>query len=62
MRDLDDAPRAALRPLERAEIDRRLSATLHDLIASRAAGGAGRPVPIAAAELVRLAAPLVSRN
>ena len=62
MRELDESPRAAPRPLERAEIDRRLGATLHALILSRGAGAVDRPVTITAAELVRVAAALTSRN
>jgi hypothetical protein len=62
VRDVASDPRAALRPLDREEIDRRLRAPLDALLASRGGGAARRPVAISAADLVRLAAPMTSRN
>lgn len=62
MTDLPEERATAVRPLGREEIDRRLRGSLDALLARRGAEGTGRLVPISAAELVRLAAPMTSRN
>ena len=60
MRDLHDPPRTGIRPLDREEIERRVRRAIEALLALH--GDGSGPVPISAAELVRLAAPLTSRN
>jgi hypothetical protein len=53
---------APARPLGREEIERRLRDTLDELLGGRTADETCRLVPISPAELVRLAAPMTSRN
>lgn len=62
MRDLRDDPRVAMRPLDREEIDRRMRGAVDALLADRDGGATSRPVAISAADLVRLVAPMTSRN
>ena len=62
MGDLRNESGATARPLGRDEIERRLRAGLETLLAGRPVDTPGRPVAISAADLVRLAAPMTSRN
>ena len=62
MANLREEHAAPARPLGRAEIERRLRGSLEALLAGRKEAPHERFVPISAADLVRLAAPLTSRN
>jgi hypothetical protein len=62
MADLQDERSAPARPLEQAEIERRLRGSVDALLAGRKGEDHRRLVPISAADLVRLAAPMTSRN
>ncbi|HEX6853404.1 MAG TPA: hypothetical protein VF139_18550 [Candidatus Polarisedimenticolaceae bacterium] len=62
MAELRDERVAAIRPLDRAEIERRVRDRLEGLLAGRSGTARSGLVPISAAELVRLAAPMTSRN